>query len=517
MAADIAELAARLARVFEGKADAHGWYSVDMQKDARGKNLGPRGVVREPVTIETWIAHLRGDEGLGIVPIRDDNTCTWGAIDIDKYDGTVNHGALCQKIMMEAKLPWFVFQSKSGGAHIVCLVGAPVPAEDMQKKLRELVQFLGLSPKTEIFPKQSKIDAVRGDIGNWLNMPYCDYLNGNRYAVTHEGRPVSLQEFLTAAEKVLARHKSLDEYVIAPPPSAPDVDFTDGPPCLFFLTRKGFEEGTRNNGLTALAVYARKKYPGKWKTKVAEYNKTYMQPPLDDAEVTTIIASVGAKEYGYSCTSEPIASVCDKATCRLKRFGVGERQALIESITKMETDPPTWFVSVMGHRIKVDTAELVEFPKFKKRVFAATNQIPFDMKRDVWEVQVNEACLPDKLEVIPAPPESSADGVFQLLLRRYCHERQRAKHREEFLLGMNLVEHGFVWFELLRLMNFLRMEGFSEFSRRDVTVALRELGAINNQMRFGQRNRHAWGVSLDWLGPAPIAPPDREVGSGDVI
>ena len=48
-----------------------------------------------------WEQHLEGIRPLGIIPIRANNTCLWGCIDIDSYD--VSFAELV-KIMVEHDL-----------------------------------------------------------------------------------------------------------------------------------------------------------------------------------------------------------------------------------------------------------------------------------------------------------------------------------------------------------------------------------------------------------------------------
>ena len=57
--------------------------------------------------------------------------------------------------------------------------------------------------KSEIFPKQSTIKAERGDIGNFLNMPYHGGDRTVRYAIGDDGNSLTIEQFV----------KEYDEYV----------------------------------------------------------------------------------------------------------------------------------------------------------------------------------------------------------------------------------------------------------------------------------------------------------------
>jgi hypothetical protein len=119
--------------IFEGLHCAYGTYRISGEPNEKGKSTGQALVVRKPPTKDLWQRHFDGiDPSLGIIPIRADNTCTWGAIDIDQYP--LDLQALIEKIK-KLGLPLVTFRSKSGGAHVYCFTKTPVPAGDMQKYL----------------------------------------------------------------------------------------------------------------------------------------------------------------------------------------------------------------------------------------------------------------------------------------------------------------------------------------------------------------------------------------------
>ena len=80
--------------LFKGSDIAHGTFVVKNSRSSDGKKQGTAKVLREPPTVKMWEEHLKGGTGLGIIPIRSDNMCRWGAIDIDNYN--VEHKKLVQ-------------------------------------------------------------------------------------------------------------------------------------------------------------------------------------------------------------------------------------------------------------------------------------------------------------------------------------------------------------------------------------------------------------------------------------
>ena len=143
----------RFKAIFAGLDIAYGTYRIEKARQD-GKQAGKAMVVRQPPVDELWVKHLEGVEpSLGIIPIRADNSCSWGCIDIDQYP--LDHRALVEKIA-ELKLPLLVCRSKSGGAHVFLFTKEPVPAADMRRYLSSAAAMLSESGR-EIFPKQSFI------------------------------------------------------------------------------------------------------------------------------------------------------------------------------------------------------------------------------------------------------------------------------------------------------------------------------------------------------------------------
>ena len=73
----------RFMKLFEGYELAHGQYRVQ-NKEADGKVSGRAVTVSEPATEENFRSHLNGgDYILGIIMLKQDNSCNFGVIDVD--------------------------------------------------------------------------------------------------------------------------------------------------------------------------------------------------------------------------------------------------------------------------------------------------------------------------------------------------------------------------------------------------------------------------------------------------
>ena len=173
----------------------------------------------------------------------------------------------------------------------------------MQKSLQSISAALGYGD-SEIFPKQVKLHLDRGDVGNFLNLPYYNAEEGLRYAFLDDGTSATLKEFIELYEA----HKQTPEQIakIQIESTANISDFEGGPPCLKILAKMKISEGGRNNGLFNVGVFLRKAYPDSWENEILKYNMEYFEPPLPLNEVNIVAKQVQRKDYAYKCNDAPI-------------------------------------------------------------------------------------------------------------------------------------------------------------------------------------------------------------------
>ena len=70
-------------KLFKGYELAHGQYRVQ-KTESDGKMSGRAVTVAEPATQENFESHLNGgDYILGIIMLRENNSCNFGVIDVD--------------------------------------------------------------------------------------------------------------------------------------------------------------------------------------------------------------------------------------------------------------------------------------------------------------------------------------------------------------------------------------------------------------------------------------------------
>ena len=480
------ELAEQFSKIFEGSKRAHGIFNVNDQNNGLKQQGVARTIKTVGATTKNWDDHLKGQVGLGIIPINEDNLVKWGVIDIDTY--SLDLPELVKKIE-NFKLPLVVCRSKSGGAHVFCFTTDWISAGDMQDKLRELAAGLGYGG-VEIFPKQREVLVDRGDIGSWLNMPYFENETSVRYAFSPKGQSLSAEEFIEFVEKRKITHEELLDL------SVPEVEeLKDGPPCLKTLLKQGFPEGTRNNGLFNVGVYLKQASPDKWETEIEEYNRKFVNPPLPAQEVLTLISTLKKKEYNYKCNDEPIRSYCDVQKCRTCKFGVGKGNTApnFSSLAKLDTKPPLWFLSIDDKRLELTTEQLQNQTKFQRACMEILNLMPPKTNERAWQAQI-QTLMDNGMEIIEVSSDVSLDGQFQDLLESFCTDLAQASTREEVLLGKPFTEKGNTYFRIKDLREYLVKHRFTELDTNKIASKLRDLKAKHTFWNLKGRGTNVWYV-----------------------
>jgi len=311
-----------------------------------------------------------------------------------------------------------------------------------------------------------------------------------RYAIDKEGKKLSVEEFLTLAEGSLLTLEQAEELRVEV-----NYELEEGPPCLQVLTKQGFPEGTRNNGLFNLAVYSRKAFPDTWRAEVERYNIKFMDPPLTSTEVLSVIKSADRRTYQYTCSRSPIAPHCNAPVCRLRRHGIGNDGQIpaIHSLTKYDSDPPIWFLDVEGTgRIELETDDLQNQRRFQKRCMERLNMLPARMSDNAWSQLINH--LFETLNIIEAPADASSVGQLFELIERFCTNRAQALSKDEILLGKPWSEGGKYYFRISDLMAFFDRQHFRDFKVYQVTSLLKQRSAEHHFWNIKGKGVNLWSL-----------------------
>ena len=487
--------AKKFAGIFDGLKQAYGTYRID-RKAQNGKNTGKATVVKNPRTQETWTGHLSGKgEAIGIIPINEDNNCKWGCIDIDQYP--LDHHELIQKIR-RMRVPLVVCRSKSGGAHCFLFTKEWVSAKQMQETLQHIAAGLGYGG-CEIFPKQIKLFLDRGDVGNFLNLPYYDAEEGLRYAIKDDGQSATLEEFFALHEQYAQDPESLQSLTVEP--QEDNVIIKDGPPCLQTLCAQKISEGGRNNGLFNVGVYLRKAFPDSWESEILVYNARYFDPPLPLSEVNIVAKQLQKKDYAYKCKDAPICDYCNSDVCKTRKFGIeaAVSGATIANLRKYNSTPPVWFMDVNGQPLEMDTDALMNQGAFQRACVEQLNFMPRSMSKQVWEGRINHLLLEMSETdgaIVEVSQDASVTGQFYDYLEEFCTVMQQAESREEILLRRPYTdeEEDKTYFRLKDFTAYLHKNRFFELKSHKIAQRLRDINGESTVVKINGKSIRVWSI-----------------------
>lgn len=491
----------RFMAAFEGLQVAHGQTIISGTR-RNGKEEAKSRIVREPLTEELVGKHLKGELGVGTIPINERNECHFGVIDVDTYP--LDHVALA-RLCHSLKLPAVVCRSKSGGAHIYFFVEGFVPARDMREKLSEIAVALGVGG-SEIFPKQTELLVERGDVGNFINLPYFHADSTVRPAYLHDGTELELEDFLNYVDKQTVKPGKFLGIKLG----QEDEILPECPPCINKHLRSGVQPGERNEVATACATYTKLANEETWKQDLEELNQKYFEPPLPAGEIVNLQKQYEKKDYFYKCSVPALAKYCNKSVCRQKKYGIGNSATGFElgGLMVVMSEPRVWFVNVNGKRVELTTEQLQMYVQFQRQCMEQIGTMPPAIKTNDWQVIVNSA-MQEMIE-IPVTEELTYNGQFKEHLETFCTGRVQAQTVDELMLGKPWTEEGFTHFRLEALMAHLKTKGFTAFTRGQIQERIKELndgGEYHVRRRFEDSKGTLKQVRV-WRVPAFEPEPD---------
>ena len=470
--------------LFKGLERAYGRYDLSSDNSDGQKQGGNARTVQETLTLHEWELHLKGERGLGVIPIKDDNKVHWGAIDIDEYD--IDLEVFSKKLGTSPIIPC---RTKSGGIHLYVFFEQSMTAKSVVPKLREIATLLN-HPTAEIFPKQIQIISERGDVGNWINMPYFGGKLSTRYAI-YNGKVLTPEEFIKIAKS--KKIKNVNDIKILNLKSNDFELLPDGPPCLQYLLKVGFPEGTRNNALYNLGVYAKKAFPNEWEEKLEDHNLEFMKPPLKSREVQTVISSLNKRSYNYMCSEQPIQPFCNRALCVSQKFGISENGTMprITGVTKNETEPPTYFLTVDDRRIgPLESIDMLNQKNFQRAVFEHLDRVIPLVSPHLWIEIMND--LMAKVTLVEVTPDSSNKGRLWELCERFCTGSSSSDVMEDLLRGHAVTLNEKTMFRINDFIEFLDKHRFREFKLHEVTAHLKDRGAKHEAKKIKGKHVNIW-------------------------
>ncbi|UWM77430.1 hypothetical protein N1937_09505 [Rhizobium sp. WSM4643] len=502
--------AERLHFLFAGAIAHHGTYRHEPTLVEPGEKISIRGsarTIRKEPTLELYGRHLEGAAPLGICPLRPDDTCLWGCIDDD--DRKVDHAALVRRVRA-AGLSAIVCRSKSGGAHLYFFLSSPMPAADLQGKLREIATSLGYPPETEVFPKQTR-NADIDKTGGWLNLPYFGGDGTDRHAVKETGLALSVAEFLDLAERSAMTPEQFMTLKASPdrPSSAHaggDVTSDEFEKMLARWLRElaGAPHGKRDDILMQVArdvgrcssVIAIDKPAAEWQARVVWRKLGKNDQEFDQQWKHNV-------EWGEKKGNPP--RLCDGD-------GGGGRFPDIDGIVVLVGgEEDEWRLTLRGWGdITLPVREVMHFYTFNVKCAARLGAIFDQMKQDAWYQKLRDARDQATFEQIPEA--ETPEYEMRELLRVFLTDKYRADTLDEILLGKPYLDEdeGRRYFQFKFQKFLLRMD--SSFGKLKPNVAGRWVRRAIGKENLIETKKMIKGKAIKvYYVPAEIVDPTPEL------
>ena len=499
--------------LFQGSQTYYGESKPTGQKKANGKAEYKSWINQRAITQQDWMEHINGTRHIGTVPIRDDSTCSWGVIDVDRYN--INHLELI-KIIRERNYPLVPYRSKSNGLHLFVHMKSVVPAKLMRAKLIEMASDLGIRDETtDIYPAQDVVDLTPEEWndkrkGNFVNLPYQHAARTTRMAMRDDGSGIKIEELYEYVQKFIITPAQLKSINVE---KTTDPETKDYPPCVANFMKNKIREGEgRNDAMFNCAVLCKKMNPDKdfWPETFRDLNKKIGEPPLDPRELNVLINQHTKNDYNYRCNSSIAKMHCDAKRCVTKKFGINPNEAMPEvgKLIKYNVYPePYWVLPVNGINVKLDNKEL-----YSQRLFAEKLQVadivwrtlkPSRQNPDPWS-DFKEDLLKNKIDMEGYDAVADKDDMFNSKMVQFFED---CEVHDEF----DQIENGYIWldnpdaakatelrFKLQTFQRFMKKMG-NNWNNRECVNFL-QVGGAKPKKDYGKiQSRH-------WTCPMPKLP-----------
>lgn len=470
--------------LFSGSTRGIGQTVVDPNGELRADGKVKSKSIWEwtPISAAIWERHLAGIEpGIGLPPINDNGETKFAALDFDIYqDFDLSQVA---KRVTALNFPFVVCRSKSGGAHLFVFFKTFVKCSLLMQKLPEFAAMLNIpcNKPVEIFPRQARL-LNPSDTGNWINMPYFNEKQTTRFALNRDGKQLSLLQFLEYAESkriTVADFLAID--------TRPEELLPGGPPCLNILCAQGIPEGSRSDALYSLGVYCKKAFPDQWQSKLSEYNRKHMNPPLSDAEVSSTCKSLERKDYQYKCKVPPLRPVCNSTACVRCQHGIGQASVglpKLGTLLRYDSDPPIFILNAEGTgRMELTVDELNSPALFRKACITQLNTCPIKMpSAGEWYELV--AKLLAEVVVVKVPGDVKTEDVLFSHLENFLTSQYAGKRIEDLAQSKPALIDGLHYFRVNDFIDYLVRAGQRDVSRAKLSLMFDRRGVKNGKSKI---------------------------------
>ena len=488
------KIAEHFIELFKGHDGRYGVFKPNGKKREDGKLEGSYVTITKPLTIEAYIKHIAGEEGLVLCPIDTSNRVHFAVIDVDVYGK--DHSVLL-RALVRLNLPIVPFLSKSGGIHLYLFFLESPLAKDVIPIMRKIVQLLGLPKTTEIFPKQAQITSAGG--GSLINLPYFNAENTDRPAITPQDQKMSIEQALNIILQSVVKLSSLIEVIN-------NLPLAKAPPCLqtMFLSNNVFE-GQRNEFLFNCATYLKARFKDDFEAHLLKINSMLDNPVSEDEVIKTVASSHKRGDYSYKCQSV-ISVFCDIDECGEREFGKHSGDISdfdFEQLYRVLTDPPYYRWVVNGQQLLFDNeGDLLNFRKFQILCLRHLNKSPKPLSAVKWLAIINNA-FSNISEDNEDDSEFSSAAVFYNKIMEFF-TRVQAFRKEQIMEGRVWVEELdndlLIQFSGSKLREYLEKTNVIRYmSNAELHDKLLKLGVKSTKRSIGYKQVRIKQVSVNLL------------------
>lgn len=447
-------------------------------------------LVHSPLTLAVINKHLSGALSIGAAPLLPNNTVKWCAIDIDNYIGNLQD---IVEAIYDFNLPLVPCYSKSKKLHIYCFFSEETDADEAQKLLRWYLTAFRCDPKTEIFPKQSRMSS-NSRFPSWINLPYFQASDehNHRKGLHRDMTPMTLPEFVSSARDkslTIKEHWKLLE----------ELEYFEAPPCVLSgVILRDVPPGIRNQWLYNVACYLRMDDED---TDIVEpllaLNDT-LHTPLPEREIESTVAKVASRSYFYQCAG---MVGCNKQGCKNTEKGVGSNSSTKFSfgqLTKILTDPIAWEWEVNGKLLRFsDTQMIMNQNEFRKQCMEKINDMPYKVKEEKWTTILRRALENVVEQQVEIEGNFGSGSIFLDAVTRYFQGARRRATTTDQVLAFGKVykdeEAKRFLFSSNNFRLFLTEHEGLKIDDGQIRIRLSELGA--QQVRGGM-----WSIPIESIG-----------------
>ena len=446
-------------KIFSGLKENFG--IADMSKvefDASKNKIKPKYTwAKESIQPIHYQQHLDGKISIGIQPCTKEGKTSFGCIDVDPKNYKEFNIPILLSYIEKYNLPLVPCRSKSGGLHIYLFLKEEISAQQIRDALLTLLLPLELKRTTELYPKQVELipDEDGNLSGNFINLPYFNKNETNRYAIDKNNTQLSLEQFIKIVYERQLTPQQLGALVIRCEEEVlkgGDPEFQDGPPCLQRISKTKLGDG-RDRFMYNYMVFAKKKYKEKWPDKVNEANK-YFKIPWSLKEINDKIKHWSKDTAGHTCNDEILEPKCMKHICVKRTYGVAsDATSVFPLISGLQiihyTTPRLRFMVEKpdGKPVQCEATDPTAMTTQKKLldlIWLQAHFYPDPLPPKQYRVFLNQV-IKNPTVIHPAQGTQDKDQLYQHLYT-FCVNSAQADSKTDILGGLCWTDNGYHYF-----------------------------------------------------------------------